>query len=147
MTVDRDDPAGGIWYVDGVQVGTPFDPTLRPGTLTNTNLLRIGSRSSSVTGVFNGCIDEVELFDRVVDPSIIAAIFAAGTDGKCKPPCPPDVNGDGVINVLDLIELLLCFGQPAVPGCEDEDVNGDGTVNVLDLIELLLCFGQPCPCG
>ncbi|MHC4107314.1 MAG: NHL repeat-containing protein, partial [Planctomycetota bacterium] len=24
--------------------------------------------------------------------------------------CPSDVNGDGVVNVLDLIDLLLCFG-------------------------------------
>ena len=147
VTVDRDDPAGGIWYVDGVPVGTPFDPTLRPRTLTNTNPLRIGSRSSSVSGVFNGCIDEVELFDRVVDPSIIAAIFAAGIDGKCKPPCPPDINGDGVVDVLDLIQLLLCFGQPATPPCDQgQDVNGDGDIDVLDLIVLLLCFGQPCPC-
>ncbi|MHC4447010.1 MAG: hypothetical protein ACYSXF_04400, partial [Planctomycetota bacterium] len=60
-------------------------------------------------------------------------------------PCKPDINGDGVINVLDLIELLLCFGQPATPPCVEEDVNNDGTVNVLDLIELLLLFGQPCP--
>jgi hypothetical protein len=43
---------------------------------------------------------------------------------------------------LDLIDLLLCFGQPAAPGCESEDINGDGTVNVLDLIELLLEFGN-----
>ena len=47
--------------------------------------------------------------------------------------------------VLDLIDLLLCFGQPAVPGCVGEDVNDDGTVNVLDLIDLLLQFGQACP--
>ena len=60
-------------------------------------------------------------------------------------PCPPDVNGDGVVNVLDLIDLLLCFGQPAVPVCQPEDVNGDGTVNVLDLIDLLLAFGTSCP--
>ncbi len=62
------------------------------------------------------------------------------------PPCPPDINGDGVVNVLDLIELLLCFGQPATPPCDTgQDVNGDGTINVLDLIELLLAFGQSCP--
>ncbi len=60
-------------------------------------------------------------------------------------PCPEDVNGDGVVNVLDLIDVLLCFGQPAVPGCEAEDTNGDGTVNVLDLIDLLLAFGTACP--
>ena len=59
--------------------------------------------------------------------------------------CDADVNADGVINVLDLIDLLLCFGQPAVPGCESEDINLDGTVNVLDLIDLLLAFGTACP--
>ena len=59
--------------------------------------------------------------------------------------CPTDINNDGTTNVLDLIDLLLCFGQPAVPGCEAEDVNGDGTVNVLDLIDLLLAFGTSCP--
>ncbi len=58
--------------------------------------------------------------------------------------CPADVTGDGAVNVLDLIQLLLCFGQPASAGCEAEDVNGDGDVNVLDLIQLLLEFGQAC---
>ena len=58
--------------------------------------------------------------------------------------CPNDVNGDGTTNVLDLIELLLCFGQPGTAGCTPADVNSDGIVNVLDLIELLLDFGQPC---
>ena len=60
-------------------------------------------------------------------------------------PCPTDINGDGVIDVLDLIDLLLCFGQPAVPGCVDEDINSDLTVDVLDLIDLLLSFGTTCP--
>ena len=59
--------------------------------------------------------------------------------------CPTDLNADGTVNVLDLIDLLLCFGQPADPGCQTEDVNADGVVNVLDLIELLLNFGQACP--
>ena len=59
--------------------------------------------------------------------------------------CPGDINGDGTTNVLDLIDLLLCFGLPAVPGCEAQDINTDGTVNVLDLIQLLLAFGNACP--
>ena len=60
-------------------------------------------------------------------------------------PCPEDVTCDTVVNRLDLIDLLLCFGQPADPGCEAADINEDGTVNVLDLIKLLLAFGQTCP--
>jgi len=60
-------------------------------------------------------------------------------------PCPADANGDGFVNVLDLVDLLLCFGQPAIPGCVGEDINEDGNVNVLDLIQLLLAFGTVCP--
>ncbi len=60
--------------------------------------------------------------------------------------CLTDINGDGVTDVLDLIDLLLCFGLPDTPPCNTgQDVNGDGTVNVLDLIDLLLAFGQACP--
>ncbi len=74
-------------------------------------------------------------------------IFGTFTDGggNCFWDSCVDINIDGVVNVLDLIDLLLCFGQPACPGCEAEDINFDGTVNVLDLIELLLAFGTACP--
>ena len=60
--------------------------------------------------------------------------------------CLTDINGDGAVNVLDLIDLLLCFGLPAQTlFCATADVNTDGAVNVLDLIELLLAFGTSCP--
>ncbi len=60
-------------------------------------------------------------------------------------PCPPDVNKDGKVNVLDLVELLLAFGQPCDPPPQrcPADINKDGAVDVLDLIELLLNFGGP----
>ncbi len=67
---------------------------------------------------------------------------ANGIPDECE--CPTDVNNDGAVNVLDLIDLLLCFGQPADAGCESQDVNFDGSVNVLDLIDLLLAFGTAC---
>ncbi len=70
----------------------------------------------------------------------------ATQSGTVPVPCPEDVNGDGTVNVLDLIDLLLCFGLPDTPPCDTgQDVNGDGTVNVLDLIDLLLAFGTVCP--
>ena len=70
--------------------------------------------------------------------------FAAARETLC-PPCATDVNVDGVIDVLDLIDLLLCFGQPGLPPCDQADIDGDGSVDVLDLIELLLDFGTSCP--
>ena len=44
-----------------------------------------------------------------------------------------DVNGDGVVDVLDLLLLLAAWGNLGGP----EDVNGDGVVDVLDLLLLL----------
>ena len=66
-----------------------------------------------------------------------------GIPDECD--CPADVNSDGAINVLDLVAVLLCFGQPAIPDCVGEDVNEDGAVNVLDLTQVQLHFGETCP--
>jgi hypothetical protein len=55
--------------------------------------------------------------------------------------CPPDINGDGDVTVLDLLMLLAAWGP--CPSCP-EDINGDGEVSVLDLLELLAAWG-PCP--
>ena len=41
---------------------------------------------------------------------------------------PADVNGDGRINILDLVHVANNFGKA------DPDFNGDGVVNILDLI-------------
>ncbi len=46
----------------------------------------------------------------------------------------PDVNGDGKVNVLDLIRIANRLGWTGAPGAIPEDVNRDGKVNVLDLI-------------
>ena len=45
-----------------------------------------------------------------------------------------DVNGDGVVNILDLVAVASGFGKN-VP-----DVNGDGVVNILDLVAVANAF-------
>ena len=42
-----------------------------------------------------------------------------------------DVNGDGVVNVLDLVAVAAKFGQEDVGNA---DINGDGTVDIRDLV-------------
>ena len=49
---------------------------------------------------------------------------------RAKPKNPADVNGDGVVNILDLTIIVLGFGTDNLEG----DVNGDGVVNVFDLV-------------
>ena len=54
-----------------------------------------------------------------------------------------DINGDGVVNVLDAISLSNAFNSK--PGDSnwypDADINGDGFVNILDAISLANNFG------
>ncbi len=58
------------------------------------------------------------------------------------PNCREDLNCDGVVNVLDLVEMLLSFGP-----CDDAaafcraDLDGDGVVGASDIVELILSFG------
>lgn len=49
---------------------------------------------------------------------------------------PADVNGDGIVNILDLTFLASRFGE------RSPDVNGDGIVNILDLVLVAQYIGQ-----
>jgi hypothetical protein len=51
---------------------------------------------------------------------------------------PGDVNGDGVVNVTDLLAIMDVWGP-----CTDcpADLNGDGLVNVVDLLEVIGNWG------
>ncbi len=67
--------------------------------------------------------------------NFIVAIF--------PPPCPADLNHDGIVNTGDLTLLLARFGQSVAPGSTG-DINGDGVVTTPDLTALLVRFGQSC---
>ncbi|RHV90727.1 hypothetical protein DXA96_05640 [Lachnospiraceae bacterium OF09-33XD] len=50
---------------------------------------------------------------------------------------PGDLNGDGVINVLDVTALANRIAASDTAGLEEVgDINGDGAVNVLDVTAL-----------
>jgi hypothetical protein len=53
-----------------------------------------------------------------------------------------DVNGDGVVNVLDLISVATKLGWSGPAGSIPQDINQDGKVNVLDLILVALHLGM-----
>jgi hypothetical protein len=63
------------------------------------------------------------------------------------PPCPADVNNNGVVNIQDLLAVIAAWGncpQPCTPpnGCPP-DVNDNCLVNIQDL---LLVIGNWGPC-
>ena len=54
-----------------------------------------------------------------------------------------DVNGDGKVNILDLVLVAQQFGKD-VPANSPADVTGDGVVNILDLVRVAQEFaGSP----
>ena len=54
-------------------------------------------------------------------------------------PCPSDLNGDGSVNVHDLLLVIAAWGD-----CETcpEDLNADGHVNVHDILLLIGDWGD-----
>ncbi len=58
---------------------------------------------------------------------------------EAAPQLAADVNGDGIVNILDLTAVSGKFGETGeIPA----DVNGDGQVNIQDLVMVAGAFGQ-----
>ncbi len=64
-------------------------------------------------------------------------------------PCLGDINGDGILNGLDIIGLVRCLlGVPLpIDNCACADINGDNLVTVadIDLFVVLVLNKVPCP--
>jgi hypothetical protein len=162
VTVDRDNPMGWLYYVDGVAVGTPANPTAYQGSLTNTAPFVMARNLVTSSHTFAGTLDEIDLFNRVLDPLEIQSIWAADSFGKCKDTCyaDGDANGDAIAlataDLVYLIDFIHGTGPAPVPlySC---DLNGDGYVNQadIDLFSNFYIYGMsvftngypvPCPC-
>lgn len=66
-------------------------------------------------------------------------VAISGLQCDPAPACPSDFNGDGTVDVADLLILLAAWG--ACDGC-GEDLNGDGVVDVADMLILLSDWGS-----
>lgn len=75
------------FYVNGNPVsGSVFKGDDGGIPLNNTTPTTIGNLPANTNlETFDGLIDEVEVFDRILSAEEIAAIFNAGSGGKCKP--------------------------------------------------------------
>jgi subtilisin family serine protease len=54
--------------------------------------------------------------------------------------CPEDLDGNGEVDVSDLLALLAVWGETGVPA----DLDGSGVVDVADLLQMLAAWGT-CP--
>ncbi|MBI5863603.1 MAG: hypothetical protein HZB38_03660 [Planctomycetes bacterium] len=68
-----------------------------------------------------------------------------GPTGCPVPGCEGgDLNGDCLVDLVDLTSFLSQFGQVGVPGTIIADRNNDGVVDLVDLTTLLSQFGLSC---
>lgn len=49
-----------------------------------------------------------------------------------------DVNGDGIVDVLDVVEIVDIFGSDDIRG----DFDGSGVVDITDVLQLVQHYGQ-----
>ncbi len=80
--------------------------------------------------------DDVPLESTLENSLII--LNAADAGGRSA----ADVNGDGKVNILDLVFVAGKFGQPVTDPDQAADVNGDGKINILDLVLIAQHFGN-----
>ncbi len=58
-----------------------------------------------------------------------------------SPPCEGDFNGDGFVNILDMLDMLANWGAcPAGSSCP-WDLNGDDEINIVDFLGLFQVWG------
>jgi Ca2+-binding EF-hand superfamily protein len=58
--------------------------------------------------------------------------------------CDGDTNGDGLVNIDDLIAVIQRwdFGCPPAPEFCEADLDGDGLVDINDLLEIVNGWGM-----
>jgi hypothetical protein len=90
VTIDRTSTTPTVlFYVDGAQAGpgVAVNPVNVGASVNCPSALRIGGRIAAgplAGSTFQDCIDEVELFNRVLTPAQIAALYQAQNAGKCR---------------------------------------------------------------
>ena len=66
-------------------------------------------------------------------PDLDGEIYLKSESGLETPPTA-DINGDGIVNILDLVAVANAFGEA------EPDLNGDGVVNIQDLVIVANAF-------
>ena len=88
--------------------------------------IRFNASDLNQSSRVEAAIDNVEMISINCDPQ--------------EPDCEGDIDGNGVVDVNDILDLLGAWGSD----CDDcpSDVNGDGTLDVNDVLALLSNYGD-----
>ena len=133
---------------------------------------KIDNKSGKITGLSSARLSKESVYGA---GTLLSVIFSTKTDGKTPvslkqvqlgssrgaaitvdpheviisiqdPPAMGDVNGDGLVSILDIILIAQHFGENA-PSNSAVDINGDGVVSILDLIVVAEHLGESTAAG
>jgi hypothetical protein len=118
FTVSASDPDGNplTYSASNLPSGASFNPATRVFTWTP------GSNQSGIYAAVHFAVTDGSLTDAE-DITITVSNITH-----------PDVNADGLVNVLDVISVAQHWGETGANGWIPQDVNEDGSTNVLDVI-------------
>jgi len=138
-------------YTQEINLTLLDPPTSGEITLNGQDFVLDGNNTSSLSGeailatlTLEGLVSDGLTVDLNVTFAADVACGASFSELFIAPDpcyCLNDANGDGTINVGDILLVLAEFGCGS--GCT-ADVTNDGNVNVSDLLSILAEFGQPC---
>ena len=102
--------------------------------------------TSTPNSILKGHVGDVYSISFSLDGSTLATgsydgtvlLWEVGT-AEALPQLAEDINGDGVVNIQDLVIVASRFGQT---GENNADVNGDGVVNIADLVLVAAALGE-----
>jgi hypothetical protein len=128
--------SGATSYLVEVGSNFSFTPVIYSNTTVSTSqLIPNGVLSNSATYYWRVTSSNGATTAGSPNPSIFSTV--------APPACVGDLDGNNVVNVVDLTIFLGTFGTSVPPGTSG-DLDNNGVVNVVDLTIFLGRFGLPC---
>lgn len=144
VTVKNNITASTYWHAL-----TALPPALPFNGSTVLASLRFGiAHSLELEHLCNQTIEtHVWLSDTVLADSSAIPIYHITTDctARIRIVLIGDLNGDGVVNILDIVKVAIKYGQSGPPGWIVEDVNRDGYITILDIVTIAIHYGEGYP--
>lgn len=88
----------------------------------------------------NTPLDLVDATNGFTAPAEVPATLMLTIAAGQIPPCPADLNGDGQVNTIDVLQFLNAWSA----GEDSADWNGDGVINTIDVLQFLNDWAAGC---
>lgn len=110
------------------------------GSTTNLNSSLVTSHSAGLSGLSSSTTYHYRVRSRDQAGNLTVSGDNTFTTSSTPSYAPPDINQDGVVNILDVSILIGRWMQTS--GLGRSDINSDGIVNILDLSILIANYGS-----